>query len=86
VLNALEQFFSEDQPEVKTSTELPSREDAIPLQRINTGVSTIVGAGNGNRVGGFVLVVDDSVLTEVNKTPLSKDFKAHMNLKGFCGR
>lgn len=68
VLNALEQFFSEDP--VKSSSELPFREEdeeeaPIPLQRINTGVSTIVGADNGNRDGGFVLVVDDSVLLEV---------------------
>ena len=63
MLNALE-FFSEDP--IKLSSELPSREEPIPLQRINTGVSTIVGADNGNRVGGFVLVVDDSVLLEVN--------------------
>lgn len=66
MLDALEQFFSEDP--VKSSSELPSREEEpIPLQRINTGVSTIVGADNGNRDGGFVLVVDDSVLLEVNE-------------------
>ena len=77
MLNALEQFFSEDV--IKSSTELLSREEnePIPLQRIGTGVSTIVGADNGNRVGGFVLVVDDSVLLEVNKNPLySKDCKS----------
>jgi phospholipid-translocating ATPase len=63
VLNALEQFFSEDM--IKLPTELPSREEGFPLQRINTGVSTIVGADNGNRDGGVVLVIDDSVLLEV---------------------
>ena len=67
VLDALAQFFTEDP--IKSSAELPSNEEdePIPLQRINTGVSTIVGADNGNRNGGFVLVVDDSVLLEVNK-------------------
>ena len=84
MLNALEQFFSEEP--IKLSSELPSHEESISLRRINTGVSTIVGADNGNRVGGFVLVVDDSVLLEVNKTPLSKDCKAHMNVKGFLRR
>ena len=64
MLDALEQFFSEDT--TKSSSELISREEPIPLQRINTGVSTIVGADNGNRDGGFVLVVDDTVLLEVN--------------------
>ena len=83
MLNALDQFFSEDLG--KSSTELPSGDEPnqpIPLQRINTGVSTIVGADNGNRVGGFVLVVDDSVLVEVNGSPLLKDCKAHI-LKAF---
>ena len=70
VLDALAQFFTEDP--IKSSAELPSNEEdePIPLQRINTGVSTIVGADNGNRNGGFVLVVDDSVLLEVNKLPI----------------
>jgi phospholipid-translocating ATPase len=63
VLDALDQFFSEEP--LKSSSEVTSREEPIALQRINTGVSTIVGADNGNRVGGFVLVVDDSVLLEV---------------------
>jgi phospholipid-translocating ATPase len=66
VLDALELFFKEEP--IKSSSELPSREEPIPLQRINTGVSTIVGADNGNRDGGYVLVVDDSVLLEVNTT------------------
>ena len=62
VLDALEMFFEEP---IKSSSERPLRDEPIPLQRINTGVSTIVGADNGNRDGGFVLVVDDSVLLEV---------------------
>lgn len=68
MLDALERFFSEDP--IKSSSERPSDEEPIPLQRITTGVSTIVGADNGNRDGGYVLVVDDSVLTEVNKSLL----------------
>ena len=65
MLNALEQFFSEDVVKLPPSEQL-SHEEPVPLQRINTG-ATIVGADNGSRVGGFVLVVDDSVLLEVNK-------------------
>ena len=61
ILDALE-LFSEE------SLDMPSlKEGPIPLQRITTGVSSIVGVDNGNRVGGFVLVVDDSVLHEVNE-------------------
>lgn len=66
VLNALEQFFSEDLGKWPSSEAISSGEP-VPLQRMNTGVSTIVGTDNGNRVGGFVLVVDDSALLEVNK-------------------
>ncbi|KAF5358414.1 hypothetical protein D9756_001292 [Leucocoprinus leucothites] len=39
------------------------KERAIPLQRINTGAS-IVGEDNGERPGGFVLVVDGAALLE----------------------
>ena len=74
MLNALDQFFSEvsevSEDQIKSSSELPLREEPIPLQRMSTGVSTIVGADNGNREGGFVLVIDDSVLLEVNKSLL----------------
>lgn len=35
-----------------------------PLQRINTGVASIVGQDNGNRPGGYVLVVDGDALKE----------------------
>lgn len=33
------------------------------LRRVATGVSSIVGAGNGERPGGFVLVIDGAALT-----------------------
>lgn len=39
----------------------------IPLQRINTGVTDIVGPDNGERAGGFVLVVDGAALLEVSR-------------------
>ncbi|KAF7322236.1 Phospholipid-transporting ATPase [Mycena chlorophos] len=34
----------------------------VPLARVNTGVSSIVGADNGERPGGFVLVIDGTAL------------------------
>lgn len=34
------------------------------LQRVNTGVTSIVGHDNGNRPGGYVLVIDGSALNE----------------------
>ncbi|KAF7295629.1 Phospholipid-transporting ATPase [Mycena indigotica] len=35
---------------------------SIPLGRVNTGVSSIVGADNGDRPGGFILVIDGTAL------------------------
>ncbi|CAA7271006.1 unnamed protein product [Cyclocybe aegerita] len=64
MVNALDRFFPEHataghHTDLKTSTE-----GIIPLQRINTGVSSIVGPENGERPGGFVLVVDGAALLE----------------------
>ncbi|KAG6810123.1 hypothetical protein H0H92_013221 [Tricholoma furcatifolium] len=59
---AMDKFFpdtSADLPRPSTS----SRDPSIPLQRIQTGAS-IVGAGNGERPGGFVLVVDGAALLD----------------------
>jgi len=69
MVDALAQFFPKQQDTTKDqlgslSTEGIS-EEPIPLRRINTGVSSIVGADNGARPGGFVLVVDGSALLEV---------------------
>ncbi|KAJ3576870.1 hypothetical protein NP233_g101 [Leucocoprinus birnbaumii] len=47
----------------KSSDTQKDKERAIPLQRINTGAS-IVGEDNGERPGGFVLVVDGAALLE----------------------
>lgn len=67
MINALNQFFPEhdyekepDMPTLPRDT-LPE----IPLQRVNSGVSSIVGPENGERPGGFILVVDGAALLEV---------------------
>ncbi|KAG5337166.1 hypothetical protein C0989_010433 [Termitomyces sp. Mn162] len=64
---AAEEFFPEanllpsdvDYPPPRYSTS--SRTD-YQLRRINTGLSSIVGSNNGERPGGFVLVIDGSAL------------------------
>ena len=72
MVNALARFFP-DQATTKDHDQLDSlstegfSEEPIPLRRINTGVSSIVGADNGARPGGFVLVVDGSALLEVSR-------------------
>lgn len=40
--------------------------DLYGLRRVETGLSSIVGAGNGDRPGGFVLVIDGAALDVVS--------------------
>ncbi|KAF9014178.1 phospholipid-translocating ATPase [Cyathus striatus] len=67
MLASIKQFFPESDiaaertPRQSTSTRA---DRSIPLQRVDTGVSSIVGAGNGDRPGGYVLVVDGFALLE----------------------
>jgi len=67
---AIERFFPESDiiidnlPRPSTSSRNDERRD-VPLQRIDTGVSSIVGAENGDRPGGFVLVIDGAALLQV---------------------
>jgi phospholipid-translocating ATPase len=73
--NALEEFFPEHgllaglnekgkavQPRAANPPQSVS-EDRHGLHRVDTGVSSIVGADNGNRPGGFVLVIDGAALS-----------------------
>jgi phospholipid-translocating ATPase len=71
--HAVKKFFpdsgivTEDLPRSRPSS-TSSRNDGrldIALQRIDTGVSSIVGTENGDRPGGFVLVVDGAALLQV---------------------
>ncbi|KAJ3734877.1 phospholipid-translocating ATPase [Lentinula guzmanii] len=45
-----------------SSSSLHNSQRPIPLQRVQTGISSIVGSDNGSRPGGFVLVVDGTAL------------------------
>jgi hypothetical protein len=71
--NAIDEFFpghnlpDQDQhvpsPHRRSSSE---RGHGTPdLHRVDTGVSDIVGVNNGDRPGGFVLVIDGSALVSV---------------------
>lgn len=78
MLAAVEEYFPEsgilEEPGVMNSQELPSGDSSAtdlsgprpPLRRVNTGVSSIVGNGNGDRPGGFVLVIDGNALQNVS--------------------
>ncbi|KAJ7143107.1 phospholipid-translocating ATPase [Mycena crocata] len=69
---AVEEFFPEsgildDEGVVvpahpRTSSSGSGQERPHPLRRVNTGISSIVGSNNGDRPGGFVLVIDGAAL------------------------
>ncbi|KDR73714.1 hypothetical protein GALMADRAFT_71945 [Galerina marginata CBS 339.88] len=66
MIDALAQFFPDYdyEKELEMPTLPKDTMPEIPLQRINTGVSSIVGRENGERPGGFILVVDGAALLE----------------------
>lgn len=69
MIYAMDKYFSDasnNLPRPSTS----SREHNIPLQRIPTS-SSIAGAGNGERPGGFILVIDGAALGDVCLRQLS---------------
>ncbi|THV03978.1 phospholipid-translocating ATPase [Dendrothele bispora CBS 962.96] len=68
---ALTQFFPEhSEQSVPPRPSMQSRRSSRraswmhALQRVDTGVSSIVGEGNGDRPGGFILVVDGAALLD----------------------
>ncbi|KAJ6614318.1 phospholipid-translocating P-type ATPase [Mycena sp. CBHHK59/15] len=66
MLFAIEKYFPEsDGSNMAELHQTPSKNEGeryYPLERIETGVSSIVGPHNGERPGGFVLVVDGTAL------------------------
>ncbi|KAF5373624.1 hypothetical protein D9758_000973 [Tetrapyrgos nigripes] len=77
--NALAQFFPEhSEQQVKPRPSMQSRRSSRrgswmhALQRVETGVSSIVGEGNGDRPGGFILVVDGAALLHAFETDENK--------------
>lgn len=70
MIAAIQQFFPDSEAEYEKES-IPRSPLRSPhgdgLYRVNTGVSSIVGAGNGDRAGGFVLVVDGAALLEVRR-------------------
>ncbi|TRM59263.1 hypothetical protein BD626DRAFT_508757 [Schizophyllum amplum] len=60
---AIETFFpGQVNDEERSELEKTGEAGMPPLRRINTGVSSIVGPENGDRPGGFILVIDGSAL------------------------
>ena len=44
----------------------PHGPQTYPLRRLSTGVTSLVGSMNGQRPGGYILVIDGLALTEVS--------------------
>jgi phospholipid-translocating ATPase len=67
MLKAVDEFFNDsgifEDPLVDTSLFEPDGQRMQRITRVNTGMSSVVGHDNGERPGGFVLVVDGSALT-----------------------
>jgi phospholipid-translocating ATPase len=61
----------------------PGGEPFYPLERIETGISSIVGDHNGERPGGFVLVVDGTALLHVRFVNGARDPTDPTMLVGF---
>lgn len=75
--NAMQEFFPEEAEAQGINSDAdkqnpPGPDDAYPLRRVNTGVTSIVGSDNGDRPGGFVLVIDGLALNQVS-FPTSPD-------------
>ena len=73
MMNAMQEFFPEEaeaqgitQDAENGNENPPGSDDPYPLKRVNTGVTSIVGPDNGERPGGFVLVIDGLALTRVS--------------------
>jgi phospholipid-translocating ATPase len=61
----MEDFFPESQiPDGNNpiNEDPPSEGQNNSLQRVDTGMTSIVGSNNGERPGGFVLVIDGTAL------------------------
>ncbi|KAK7034734.1 hypothetical protein VNI00_012141 [Paramarasmius palmivorus] len=71
---AVETFFSEKVSEMKEVLPQTSSIFSQPrLHRVNTGMSSIVGQDNGERPGGYILVVDGAALLQAFDTEENKE-------------
>lgn len=71
MMNAMQEFFPEEAESQGITQDAdnenpPGPDYPYPLKRVNTGVTSIVGPDNGERPGGFVLVIDGLALTHVS--------------------
>jgi phospholipid-translocating ATPase len=82
ILKALEDFFPDTDNEQHVASAIDddqtqTNEGGLSLRRVETGISSIVGPDNGDRPGGFILVIDGVGLGEA----LEDDEKRALLLK-----
>ncbi|RSH90127.1 hypothetical protein EHS25_001460 [Saitozyma podzolica] len=70
--DALDGFFG-DEPLSRTSSRASRTSDPAALERINTGVRSLVGRDNGHRPGGFSLVIEGHALAHAFDSPETND-------------
>ncbi len=88
LVSTFERFFPNtdvlDKPNVQPTSE--SNEFAPvtsprDVHRMNTGLSDVIGRNNGDRSGGFVLVIDDQALEQVFAEEFSKDLLLELAMR-----
>ncbi|KAF7301327.1 Phospholipid-transporting ATPase [Mycena indigotica] len=80
---AIDTYFSDsDGPQhSRRSTSTRDGEPVIPLQRVDTGVTSIVGEHNGERPGGFILVIDGTALLHAFDGDANRALLLHLGTK-----
>lgn len=89
--SAIEQFFGPEivedvnfhPPELERTESRPSisRRRSKQLRRTNSGVSSLVGDGNGDRPGGFSLVIEGSALTHAFEEEWTEDLLLQLSTR-----
>jgi phospholipid-translocating ATPase len=68
MINSIKNFFPDSdlaEQHAQEYIDLASPGGSYPMRRISTDVASLVGSDNGERLGGFVLVIDGMALTQV---------------------
>lgn len=84
IVNSIKNFFpesdlAEQQEYIRSPTSLSG--GSYPLRRISTDIASLVGSDNGERPGGFVLVIDGLALTQAFSDDAHKDLLLKLAMK-----
>lgn len=89
MLGAVDEFFPQsgilfEEGIVEQVKSAENPEGLYPLERVNTGITDIVGHGNGQRPGGYVLVIDGSALNEVCRSYITCSTNTYIALQALA--